>query len=256
MKKNYGKEWEAHFFRDWSQSFPRKFILRLKDDLSGYAGASANPSDFIAHLEDKVFLLEAKCCYGNTFNFHKLSQYDSLIEYRDNYDDTICAVVLWFIDHDTVVFVNISVIEQMKKDGLKSINIKKLKDYNIIRVPATKKRVFMTCDFNSIKEQMLDIPEKSKYTLQVDDKTLELESASIPEEIQQAPKDLPKMYVSDIWYQPIDKDSILIMIADENQNEYSIAEIEYEDHEHADYHDIYDLCLEIANDLGYELKEN
>lgn len=152
-KSNYGKEWEDHFEKDWKTSFPKRLILRLKDDTSHYFGASKNPCDYVCHVGTKVFMIECKCCYGNTFNFHKLSQYDLLITYKDVIG-VKAGVMLWFIDHDTVMFVPIETIEQMKNDDCKSININKLDKYKdtIVYIPSTKLRVFMRCDYSIMKE--------------------------------------------------------------------------------------------------------
>ena len=41
----------------------------------------------------------------------------------------------------------------MYNDGCKSINVKSINDdrYNVIEIPAIKKRVFMDCDFSIMK---------------------------------------------------------------------------------------------------------
>ena len=64
-----------------------------------------------------------------------------------------------------------------------------------------------------------------------------------------------KKIISDLWYQPISKDKILVMIElSSNGAEYSICDLEYKNHEEEDYEDIYNTCLEIAHDLGYVLE--
>lgn len=60
--------------------------------------------------------------------------------------------------------------------------------------------------------------------------------------------------ITDLWYQPNGDDEIIIMVEMPNGNEYSIAEIEWEDHETFPYEHIYNECLEIAHDLGYKLE--
>ena len=63
-------------------------------------------------------------------------------------------VIIWFIDHDKVLAFNIKDIELMKKDKLKSINIKTYDNYNHIDIPVQKKRVLVTCDYSEFFNQL------------------------------------------------------------------------------------------------------
>lgn len=60
--------------------------------------------------------------------------------------------------------------------------------------------------------------------------------------------------ISDLWYQPINENEIMVMIEIPNGNEYSICELSYHNHEQDSYEHIYNTCLEIAHDLGYVLE--
>ena len=150
-KKNYGKDFEQKFRHDFIKTFPNDFLLRLKDSTSRYKQSSKNPCDFIGHTHGTLFMLEVKCHYGNTFPFSDLPQYDELVEYVGLKDVKRC-VVIWFIDHDKVIGAPIKEIEKMKKDGLKSINIKTFKEYNIVEFDSIKKRVFMDTDYSKLLE--------------------------------------------------------------------------------------------------------
>ena len=60
------------------------------------------------------------------------------------------------IDHDAVVFLPVEEVKKMKEDGLKSFNIKMLKEklYNIIEIPSEKKRVFLDSDYSVLQKEV------------------------------------------------------------------------------------------------------
>jgi penicillin-binding protein-related factor A (putative recombinase) len=149
---NYGKQWETKVKEDWKK-LPNSLILRLPDQVTGYKTTSKNPCDFIAFANRQLFMLECKSTHGTTLNFSAMKQYDRLLEYK-NKPYIHPGVLLWFNDYNKVVFLPILTLEQIKKDGLKSINIKMLdnKQYNIIVIPAIQKRVFMDCDYKILTE--------------------------------------------------------------------------------------------------------
>lgn len=80
MAVNYGKKFEAKVKTDL-QRIPDSAVLRLYDTTSGYKSI-ANPCDFIFYKYPKMFMIEAKCKYGNTFPFTALRQYDKLVKYK------------------------------------------------------------------------------------------------------------------------------------------------------------------------------
>ena len=157
MAINRGKAFETKFKEDWAKAFPKTFVYRIPDQMSGYKQQSSNPCDFICFTGRLLFLIEAKVHKGNTFPFSNLRQYDKLIQYKDSLN-TYPGVVLWFIEHDTVIWCSIKDIERMKLDGKKSINIKMLHpksdevDYNLYEIPSKKKRVFMDSDYSKLEE--------------------------------------------------------------------------------------------------------
>lgn len=150
-KKNYGKDWENCFRNGFIKTFPGEFILRLKDNTSKYKNTSKNPCDFICHIEGKLYMVETKCHYGNTFPFSDLRQYDELADAWSGLKDVRRCVVLWMIDHDLVLVAPISEITKMMNDGLVSINVKTYKKYNIIELDSIKRRVFLDVDFTKMK---------------------------------------------------------------------------------------------------------
>lgn len=141
---DYGKKFETQFRKDWLASFPNTFVYRLPDQQSMYKGGSRNPCDFICYNNKKLYLLECKSHKGNTIPFVNLRQHDILKTYES------CAVtgyICWFYDHDKVIFIPTQTISKMMKEGLKSINIKNMSDYEHVDIPSIKKKTFMTSDY-------------------------------------------------------------------------------------------------------------
>lgn len=64
-----------------------------------------------------------------------------------------------------------------------------------------------------------------------------------------------KTIITDLWYQSIDEDNIVIFIELPNDNrEYILAEIEWLEHETFPQEHIYNECLQIAHEGGYYLE--
>lgn len=150
MAVNKGKAWEAKFKTDFMKSFPNGSIDRLYDPVGGYYGIN-NICDFIGYEWPNIYYLELKSHKGNTFPFTCLPQYDKLTS-KVGIKGVRAGVVLWFIDHDQVIYAPISTITKMKEDGKKSINVKELDDYHLIKLPGQKKRVFVECDYRVLKD--------------------------------------------------------------------------------------------------------
>lgn len=148
MPNNRGKQFEAKFKSDFQDSFPEGTIDRLYDSMSGYVAIS-NISDFIGYNYPNIFYLECKSHEGNTFPWSCLSQYEKLTV-KVGIKGVRVGVILWMIDHDTVVYLPISSITKMKQDGCKSFNIKMIADnkYKIYVIPSQKKRVFLDSDYS------------------------------------------------------------------------------------------------------------
>ena len=144
------KAWEGKYRTDFMKSFPDGSIDRLYDPVGGYYGIN-NICDFIGYEWPNIYYLELKSHKGNTFPFTCLPQYDKLTS-KVGIKGVRAGVVLWFIDHDQVIYAPISTITKMKNDGKKSINVKELDDYHLIKLPGQKKRVFVECDYRVLKD--------------------------------------------------------------------------------------------------------
>lgn len=146
---DYGKKFEVKFREDWVTSFPNTFIYRLPDQQSRYKGGSRNPCDFICYNNEHLYLIECKSHKGNTIPFSNLRQHDLLKTYEN------CAItgyICWFIEHGRVLFIPTQAVSKMMADGLKSININKLKNYDHVEIPSKKKRIFLDSDYKILVE--------------------------------------------------------------------------------------------------------
>ena len=147
MAINKGKQFEEQFKKDFLKTFPDGFILRLPDQMSGYKSYSQNPCDFICFTNGKLFLIECKSHKGASFPFVNLTQYSKLKD-KVGIKGVRAGVILWLYEKDLVLYVPINTISQMMIDGKKSVGIRDLDKYNIIKIPSIKKRVFMDSDYS------------------------------------------------------------------------------------------------------------
>jgi hypothetical protein len=119
--------------------------------MSGYKHIS-NISDLIFYKFPFICYCELKSHLGNTFPLTNLTQYEKLIA-KKGIKGVRAGVVLWFRDHDKVLWVPIETFERLKKEDKKSVNVKMDYDeYNIIDLPSQKRRVFMDTDYSILFE--------------------------------------------------------------------------------------------------------
>lgn len=149
-----GKKFESKFAEDFLRTFPNGVCYRLLDTQSRQKGVS-NACDFICYAYPYQFMVECKEHKGTLFPFSDLRQYDKLLDYKDK-NGVFAGVVLWFSEKDIVIAIHIEDIERMKKDGLKSINLRKLDKelYNIIDIPSEKLMKFMRSDYTVLYNYM------------------------------------------------------------------------------------------------------
>lgn len=153
MAYNLGKKFEEQVRKDLERCFENSFVLRLPDQQSGYYGTSQNICDFILYTQGKLFLLECKSHKGNTFPLSNLTQFGKLQKYM-GVDGLRSGVILWFIEHDKVLYVPIETVIYLTDQGKKSINIKDIGADGIIMydLPSVKKRTFLETDYSMLLE--------------------------------------------------------------------------------------------------------
>lgn len=62
--------------------------------------------------------------------------------------------IIWLYDKDIVFAVPCKTLTQMKKDGEKSVGLRNIDNYNIIKIPSVKKRVFMESDYSILEREV------------------------------------------------------------------------------------------------------
>lgn len=152
MALNRGKQFEKKFAEDFQRTMPNCSLDRLYDSVSGYKSIS-NISDYIGYKQPNIFYLECKSHKGASFPLSNLSQYEKLIQKVD-IPGVRVGMILWLEDKDSVWYVPIKTIQQLKQNDIKSVNPDKLieKGYRIINIPSIKKRVFMDSDYSVLME--------------------------------------------------------------------------------------------------------
>lgn len=145
MAKNYGKEFEQKFKEDFLK-IENSTLDRLYDTMNGYKSIS-QVSDFIGYIYPNIFYLECKSHRGASMPLGNITQYEKLKK-KIGIPGVRTGVILWLIDKDTVMYVPMSTITQLKLDGEKSVGIRHLDKYNIKIIPSDKKRVFMDSDYS------------------------------------------------------------------------------------------------------------
>ena len=149
---NLGKHFELKFKEDFSK-IPESTIDRIYDVTTVYKSIS-NVCDFICYKYPNIFYIECKSHKGASFPFVNLTQYSKLKD-KVGIKGVRAGVILWLYEKDLVLYVPINTISQMMTDGKKSVGIRDLDKYNIIKIPSIKKRVFMDSDYSIL----LNMPE-------------------------------------------------------------------------------------------------
>ena len=147
MGDNLGKKFEAKFKEDF-EKIPGSTIDRIYDVTNGYFGLR-NICDFIGYVYPTIFYFECKSINGNTFPLSNLKQYNKLIT-KKGIKGVKAGVVLWFKDHDKILYIPIETFEKLIEDNKKSYNIKYLNEdeYKVIIIPTIKKRLFLSGDYS------------------------------------------------------------------------------------------------------------
>lgn len=148
MSTQRGKQFEQKFKNDFSK-IGGSFIYRLQDIVNGYRTTSANICDFICYIYPNIFLIELKSIGGNTFPITNLTQFEKLKSFS-NIPGLHKGVIIWYTEKDKEIYVPISTIDKMIKDGKKSVNIRTIDEegYEYLEIPVVKKRVFLDADYS------------------------------------------------------------------------------------------------------------
>lgn len=144
MGINRGKQFEEKI-QEQLQKIPEISIDRLYDITMGYKNIN-NPCDFIVFDHGIQNYIECKAVHGNTLNFKsqiRENQWNKLLE-KSYIPSVNAGILVWFIDHDVTLWLNIKYLQDLKENGYKSFNVNDDGyDYKLIGI---KKRVFFEYD--------------------------------------------------------------------------------------------------------------
>ena len=145
-----GKKFEAQFRKDWASTAPDSMCYRLIDAQGGYFGIR-NAGDVICYKYPNCFVIDCKSIQGNTIGFSGLSQLDEMLKYK-GITGLYLGFIVWFIDHDKIIWIPSTTLEKIRNEGKKSYNIKMLDnpEYESLEIPSKKLRTFMTSDYSKL----------------------------------------------------------------------------------------------------------
>ena len=139
---NRGKQFEEQI-RNAFEHIDGVSIDRLLDPMAGYAGVR-NICDFIVYKKPFEYYIECKSHHGNTLPFTCITdnQWNGMLE-KSKIEGVIAGVMVWFIDKDVTMFIEISELDRLKSTGAKSIRFDS--DCGTI-ISGKKKRVLFDYD--------------------------------------------------------------------------------------------------------------
>ena len=144
MSVNRGKQFED-IIREQFKKLNNVVTIRLYDVTTGYINQN-NICDLIVYDEGTLNLIECKAVHGNTLNFKshiKQNQWDGLLE--ESYKPGVNAgILVWFIDHDVTLWLDIQYLQDLKESGYKSFNVKDR--MSVYELAGVKKKVFFEYD--------------------------------------------------------------------------------------------------------------
>lgn len=162
---NRGKDFEEHFKQQMvNANFDTN---RVCDNTAGYVGGR-NICDFITYVYPSIFYFELKTTKGNTLPFSNITdtQYSGLIE-KEKVKGAGAGLIIWYLERDKTYFVSAGLMQQLRNEGNKSINIKQLmyliesckkseshRCYNCFEIQGVKKRVFFNYDMEKFKQDL------------------------------------------------------------------------------------------------------
>lgn len=163
MKVNRGKKFEECI----EQGFKRVAnisVTRIHDQMTGFKG-STNPCDFLVFHKPYLYAIECKSVHGNTLSIYSKPKRDKNGKFHGFYGNITdkqwegllemstvkgvhAGIIVWFIDKDETLFLDIQLLKRWRDAGHKSIHsypewlefVQKPTDWLYIK--GRKKRVF------------------------------------------------------------------------------------------------------------------
>ena len=130
MGTNRGKKFEE-VIQEAFEKVPGVNVVRVHDQTTGYAG-SKNPCDFIVYHKPYLYTIETKSIHGNTFPIYSRNpkkkygnisnfQWEQLLK-MSQVKGVRAGVIIWFIDKDETLWLDINLLERWRNAGHKSIH--------------------------------------------------------------------------------------------------------------------------------------
>lgn len=151
--RNKGKQFED-VIKQAFLKVPDVSIDRLRDASKKLKGVD-NPSDFIVYKKPHEIYVECKSHKGNTLPLSCIrdEQWDGLDD-KSQINGVRAGVIIWFIDHDITVWIDIRELVCWRMLGYKSVNVKDLNNIYNILIKGKKKRVYFDYDMEDFLKKL------------------------------------------------------------------------------------------------------
>ena len=159
MANNRGKQFEG-VIKEAFLKVKGCSINRIPDQMNGFKGGN-NICDFIAYKYPYIMYLECKSIKGNTFPFSNITQnqWEGLFS-KSFIPGAISGVIVWWLDKNITKFIPMRLINELSKQGMKSIRYDD--DYGY-EIPGRKKRVLFEYDMKEFLEELFDAYESACF---------------------------------------------------------------------------------------------
>lgn len=158
MNDGLGKKAESKI-KEWLDKPDQGYCFdRIPDQISGMYG-SKNICDFILFKSPYMYYIESKATWNDRFDFASITDYqrDNLLK-KSQISNVFGLVIVLFSTYQRAFIFNIQDIKQALDSGVKSLNIKKLSNWNIsyseIRTITSRKQLL---DYSGDIEEYLQI---------------------------------------------------------------------------------------------------
>ena len=131
MNDGLGKEAEQKI-REWLDRPEDGYSFdRIPDQLSGFYG-SKNICDFICFKSPYIYYIESKATWEDRFSFNMLTetQHKGLMD-KTKISNVFGLVIVLFASYKRAFVFHIENIDMLEKQGIKSLNIKKIDKWPI-----------------------------------------------------------------------------------------------------------------------------
>lgn len=131
MNDGLGKQAEDKI-RQWLDRPEEGYCFdRIVDQMNGFFG-SCNICDFTLYNKPYLYYIESKATWEDRFDFSRLTdyQYTHMLE-KSKVDGVFAVVIVLFASYRRAFMISIKAIEYAKDRGIKSLNIKKIDNWEI-----------------------------------------------------------------------------------------------------------------------------